>query len=135
MTKKVICDLQKEDGSFMGDKWGECDVRFSYCAIAALSLLNQLCRIDLELVGGYIQQCRNFDGGYGSVPGAESHSGLVFCCIAGLEICGMIEKVDGKLVCGWLVERQLECGGFNGRPEKLEDVRIVIGFKDELMND
>uniref|UniRef100_A0A671MTH5 Geranylgeranyl transferase type II subunit beta n=1 Tax=Sinocyclocheilus anshuiensis TaxID=1608454 RepID=A0A671MTH5_9TELE len=31
--------LQQEDGSFAGDKWGEIDTRFSFCAVATLALL------------------------------------------------------------------------------------------------
>ena len=34
-----ICNLQQEDGSFAGDDWGEVDTRFSFCAVATLSLL------------------------------------------------------------------------------------------------
>ena len=34
-----ISGLQQEDGSFFGDKWGEVDTRFSFCAVACLSLL------------------------------------------------------------------------------------------------
>lgn len=63
------------DGSFKGDEWGEIDTRFSYCALACLSLLNRLNAIDLDKAVAFIDSCRNFDGGYGSVPGAESHSG------------------------------------------------------------
>lgn len=74
----VISSLQTKDGSFMGDKWGEVDVRFSYCAVAALSLLNKLDSntIDVQKATEFVNQCKNFDGGYGSVPGAESHAGL-----------------------------------------------------------
>jgi len=36
---KYIASLQKEDGSFTGDKWGEVDTRFSFCAVACLSLM------------------------------------------------------------------------------------------------
>ena len=31
--------------------------------------------------GGNAWPCRNFDGGFGSVPGAESHAGQVFTCV------------------------------------------------------
>jgi geranylgeranyl transferase type-2 subunit beta len=31
--------------------------------------------------------------------------------------------VDIDKLAWWLSERQLECGGLNGRPEKLEDVK------------
>ena len=37
-----IARLQKQDGSFMGDRWGEVDTRFSYCALSSLSILGQL---------------------------------------------------------------------------------------------
>jgi geranylgeranyl transferase type-2 subunit beta len=37
-----ISTLQKPDGSFMGDVWGEVDTRFSYCALSSLSLLGKL---------------------------------------------------------------------------------------------
>lgn len=34
--------LQQEDGSFAGDKWGEIDTRFSYCALSILAILGEL---------------------------------------------------------------------------------------------
>mmetsp|Transcript_10723 Transcript_10723/g.18047 ORF Transcript_10723/g.18047 Transcript_10723/m.18047 type:complete len:181 (-) Transcript_10723:607-1149(-) len=37
-----VAGLQQEDGSFAGDKWGEIDTRFSYCALSIMSILNQL---------------------------------------------------------------------------------------------
>ena len=36
---KYVQDRQKPDGSFTGDIWGEVDTRFSFCAVATLSLL------------------------------------------------------------------------------------------------
>lgn len=45
MRRKIasfVASLQQPDGSFAGDKWGEIDTRFSYCALSCLSLLNQL---------------------------------------------------------------------------------------------
>lgn len=35
---------------------------------------------------------------------------------------GESHRVDADLLGWWLAERQLESGGFNGRPEKLPDV-------------
>ena len=49
-----VSSLQQNDGSFYGDKWGEVDTRFSFCAVACLALL----------VSGYI----HLDVAY--VPGA-----------------------------------------------------------------
>jgi len=34
-----VSGLQQNDGSFYGDKWGEVDTRFSFCAVACLALL------------------------------------------------------------------------------------------------
>lgn len=36
---KYVQSLQQPDGSFFGDKWGEVDTRFSFCAVAILSLI------------------------------------------------------------------------------------------------
>ncbi len=35
---------------------------------------------------------------------------------------GKLDRLDRDLTGWWLAERQLPCGGLNGRPEKLEDV-------------
>jgi geranylgeranyl transferase type-2 subunit beta len=66
--------------------------------------------------------CANFDGGYGVSPGTESHSGQIFACLGALTIAGRIDLVDKDKLGSWLSERQVEGGGLNGRPEKLEDV-------------
>lgn len=67
--------LQNPDGSFKGDCWGEIDTRFSYCAIASLSLLNHLSSLNKESAIKFIYSCRNFDGGFGNISGTESHAG------------------------------------------------------------
>jgi geranylgeranyl transferase type-2 subunit beta len=36
-----------------------------------------------------------------------------------------MDLVDVDKLSWWLAERQLPCGGFNGRPEKLEDVNSL----------
>lgn len=109
--------LQRPDGSFMGDRWGEVDTRFSYCALNALSLMQKL-QENEELVKNtvsFIGKCRNFDGGFGAVPGAESHAGQIFCCVAALAIANKVEEFVDRDVLGWLLcERQLKCGGYVG---------------------
>eukprot|EP00455_Lapot_gusevi_P051155 TRINITY_DN7566_c0_g1_i4.p1 TRINITY_DN7566_c0_g1~~TRINITY_DN7566_c0_g1_i4.p1 ORF type:complete len:173 (+),score=40.70 TRINITY_DN7566_c0_g1_i4:91-609(+) len=70
----------------------------------------------------YVMSCINFDGGFGCVAGAETHSGQIFCCLGALAIADSLHLVDDKLLGWWLCERQLPCGGLNGRPEKKEDV-------------
>lgn len=119
---KVIADLQdRNTGSFRGDEWGETDTRFLYGALNALSLMHLLHLVDVDLAVQYIQSCKNLDGGYGSHPNAESHSGQILTCVAALSIAKRLDLVDDRLAA-WLSERQLPNGGLNGRPEKLEDV-------------
>jgi geranylgeranyl transferase type-2 subunit beta len=122
MVETVILSLQQPSGVFAGDRFGEIDTRFLYCAINALSLLGKLDRLDKEKTVNYIIQCRNFDGGFGSIIGAESHSAQVFVCVAALAILDRLDVVDENTLGWWLAERQLPSGGLNGRPEKLEDV-------------
>lgn len=49
--------------------------RFSYIAMCCLSLLGQLSKINVESAVNYIVSCKNLDGGFGSIPGGESHAG------------------------------------------------------------
>jgi geranylgeranyl transferase type-2 subunit beta len=45
-TEKVVSyikSLQQPSGSFVGDKWGEEDTRFSFCAVASLTLIVSCC--------------------------------------------------------------------------------------------
>ena len=83
---KYIQSLQQTDGSFAGDQWLEIDTRFSYCAMLTLSILNRLDAVDVPLSNRFIVSCQNFDGGYGCVPGAESHAGQIFCCVGALSV-------------------------------------------------
>jgi len=145
---KFVASLQQRDGSFAGDEWGEVDTRFSYCALSALSILgalpdtssddtrptssaddasstsssNEKSTIDVQKAALYVSSCRNFDGGFGSVPGAESHAGQIFCCVGALSIARSLHLLDCDLLCWWLAERQCDSGGLNGRPEKQADV-------------
>mmetsp|Transcript_20837 Transcript_20837/g.29964 ORF Transcript_20837/g.29964 Transcript_20837/m.29964 type:complete len:363 (-) Transcript_20837:106-1194(-) len=119
-----IASLQQADGSFTGDCWGEVDTRFSYCALSSLAILGELRTgiIDLDKAVMFIERCKNFDGGFGAVPGAESHAGQIFCCVGALSIAGALHVVDADLLGWWLSERQCDSGGLNGRPEKQADV-------------
>jgi len=119
-----VAGLQnREDGSFAGDEWGEVDTRFSYCALNCCALLGRLDALDVDKACAFIGRCANFDGGFGSEPGAETHGGQVFTCVAALAIAGKLEDhVDANVLGFWLAERQLPGGGLNGRPEKLPDV-------------
>jgi geranylgeranyl transferase type-2 subunit beta len=78
--------------------------------------------IDVDNAVRYVASCRNFDGGFGCVPGAESHAGQIFCCVGTLAIVGALYLLDDDLLSWWLAERQCDSGGLNGRPEKQADV-------------
>ena len=131
-----IAHLQQPNGTFAGDEWGETDTRFLYGALNALSLLHYLPSqqpadtaplINVAAAIAHVKACHNFDGGFGTSPGAESHSGQIFTCLAALSIVGELDSYLGESgkdrLGAWLSERQLEdSGGFNGRPMKLVDV-------------
>ena len=38
---RYIVSLQQPDGSFFGDRWGEVDTRFTFCALATLIILDR----------------------------------------------------------------------------------------------
>lgn len=78
--------------------------------------------VNLDQAVQHVQSCANFDGGFGTGPGAESHAGQVFTCVGTLSIAKRLDLVDIDKLGAWLSERQLPNGGLNGRPEKLEDV-------------
>uniref|UniRef100_A0A453RKB8 Geranylgeranyl transferase type-2 subunit beta n=2 Tax=Aegilops tauschii TaxID=37682 RepID=A0A453RKB8_AEGTS len=96
--------------------------RFSYISICTLSLLHRLHKINVEKAVEYIVSCKNLDGGFGAMPGGESHAGQIFCCVGALAITGSLHHIDRDLLGWWLCERQCRDGGLNGRPEKLADV-------------
>jgi prenyltransferase beta subunit len=73
-TKSIRPDLTKKTPPCNYSK-GEIDTRFTYCAVSALSLLGRLEAIHVPKAIDFVQACKNFDGGYGSMPGAESHAG------------------------------------------------------------
>lgn len=76
--------------------------------------------MDVKKAVDYVVSCQNFDGGYGVSPGAESHSGQVYTCVGTLAIAKRLDLVDITRLGQWLSERQVDAGGLNGRPEKLE---------------
>lgn len=98
------------------------DTRFSYSAVSALSLLNRMDLINKEAARDFVLKCHNIDGGFGGMPGAESHAAYAFCSVGALKILGDEDLIDRDKLGAWLAKRQTLQGGFNGRPEKLPDV-------------
>ena len=58
-----------------------------------MNILGKLDKVNVANVVKFLEQCKNFDGGFGSVPGAESHAGQIFCCVAALAICDALHVV------------------------------------------
>ena len=58
----------------------EVDTRFSFCALSTLYLLNRLDAVVVEKAVQFVINCYNFDGGFGTRPGSESHAGQVRRC-------------------------------------------------------
>ena len=109
---------------------GEVDTRFSFCALACLALLGHLDAVNVPKAVEFVLSCMNFDGGFGSMPGSESHSGQVhvvylccslwsfcsqvYCCVGALAVAGSLHHIDADRLGWWLSERQLPSGGLNG---------------------
>eukprot|EP00878_Enallax_costatus_P035648 GHUV01039835.1.p1 GENE.GHUV01039835.1~~GHUV01039835.1.p1 ORF type:complete len:200 (+),score=44.68 GHUV01039835.1:188-787(+) len=71
---KYIAGLQQSDAAFAGDKWGEIDTRFTYCALLSCAILGRMDAIDLSAAVDFVIACKNFDGGFGCTPGKRA------CC-------------------------------------------------------
>ncbi|KAI3793349.1 hypothetical protein L1987_35966 [Smallanthus sonchifolius] len=130
---KSMKHLQQSDGSFMPIHTGaETDLRFVYCAAVISSLLDNWSGIDKEKAKNYILSCQSYDGGFGLIPGQESHGGATYCAVASLRLMGFIEDdliskcassciIDVPLLLDWCLQRQAVDGGFQGRPNKISD--------------
>lgn len=127
-TATWIASMQVDSGAIQGDKWGELDMRINYAATQCLALLQKLSVVDTLKLQEYTLKCLNFDGGFGMVPGAESHAAMAFTCLGTLSILSkhhgvpLARMIHVDSTAWWLCLRQLKNGGLNGRPEKLEDV-------------
>ncbi|KDP44982.1 hypothetical protein JCGZ_01482 [Jatropha curcas] len=126
-------NLQQPDGSFLPIHIGaETDLRFIYCAVAICSMLEDWSGMDKEKAKDYILKCQSYDGGFGMVPGSESHGGGTYCAVAALQLMGFIEDdllsksgaasiIDIPLLLEWCLKRQAADGGFQGRSNKPSD--------------
>jgi len=58
--------------------------------------------IDRVAARNFILSCRNIDGAFGGMPGAESHAAYVFTAIGALKILGDLDLVDKDKLGLWL---------------------------------
>ena len=56
-----------------------------------VSLVGKLDLLDLDSAINYVVKCQNYDGGFGSVIGAESHAGQSILVLISFLLCGRIE--------------------------------------------
>jgi len=64
--------------------------------------MNKLDEIDKTKARNFILSCRNIDGAFGGMPGAESHAAYVFTAVGALKILGDLELVDKDKLGMWL---------------------------------
>lgn len=112
----------------------------SLCAMVMVALLNLPITLPPDSPGRvkgnetfltglaeWISSCQTYEGGLGSVPGAEAHGAYTFCGLACLCILGdpktMFEKyLNLPSLVAWLTARQhAPEGGLAGRSNKLVD--------------
>ncbi|XP_051116566.1 geranylgeranyl transferase type-1 subunit beta [Andrographis paniculata] len=132
LLKSMKC-LQQPNGCFMPiHTGGERDLRFVFCAAAICSILKNWNGMDREKAKDYIVSCQSYDGGFGLLPGSESHGGATYCAVASLKLMGFMEEdalvedtschiIDVPLLLDWCLQRQAQDGGFQGRPNKPSD--------------
>lgn len=119
---RFLHDMKQIDGSFTLHKDGEIDSRASYCALAVIRLLNITDDLLIENVADWLLSCQTYEGGFGSLPGAEAHGGYTFCCVAGLRLLNQLHRVNMDNLLRWLTAKQLTPEeGFCGRSNKLVD--------------
>lgn len=73
--------------------------------MSALKLLGKLDLIDTGKARDFILSCKNIDGAFGGVPGAESHAAYTFCSIGALKILGDEDLIDRDKLGSWLSKR------------------------------
>jgi geranylgeranyl transferase type-2 subunit beta len=64
--------------------------------------MNKLDEIDKTKARNFILSCRNIDGAFGGMPGAESHAAYVFTAVGALKILGDIDLIDKDKLGMWL---------------------------------
>ncbi|XP_059545146.1 geranylgeranyl transferase type-2 subunit beta isoform X2 [Myotis daubentonii] len=125
---EYVQSLQKEDGSFAGDIWGEIDTRFSFCAVATLALLiycctgflaitNQLHQVNSDLLGWWLCERQLPSGGLNGRPEKLPDVCYSWWVLASLKIIGRLHWIDREKLRSFILACQdEETGGFADRP-------------------
>nr|XP_055196946.1 geranylgeranyl transferase type-2 subunit beta isoform X3 [Nyctereutes procyonoides] len=125
---EYVQSLQKEDGSFAGDIWGEIDTRFSFCAVATLALLiycctgflaitSQLHQVNSDLLGWWLCERQLPSGGLNGRPEKLPDVCYSWWVLASLKIIGRLHWIDREKLRSFILACQdEETGGFADRP-------------------
>ncbi|KAJ1921836.1 geranylgeranyl transferase type-1 subunit beta [Tieghemiomyces parasiticus] len=100
----------------------ECDLRFVYCACAVCHLLDDWSGVDKAKAVGFIRACQQYDGGFATAPGNESHGGVLVSAVASLKLMGHLDDdtaFDRSAAVAWGLRQQDR--GFHGRVNKEDD--------------
>lgn len=135
-----LSQLKQPDGGFCICEDGEEDVRASYCALVAITLLDLPWTLPTDAparrlgltdfrqgLGEYLSRCQSYEGGISASPHNEAHASYAFCALATLCILGPPQDTFGKYIkmdalVQWLSARQYAPeGGFAGRTNKVVD--------------
>ncbi|KAI9387637.1 hypothetical protein POPTR_010G206001v4 [Populus trichocarpa] len=101
-----IRNLQQPDGSFLPIHIGaETDLRFIYCASPICYMLEDWSSMDRVKTKECILKCQSYGGGFGMIPGSESHGGGTYCAVASLHLMGFIEHdVQSKSAASSIID-------------------------------
>ncbi|KAL6524674.1 hypothetical protein OROHE_015956 [Orobanche hederae] len=155
-------NLQQPDG--WGDRTVDLTYRVSYVLVscpfipgerqiyalcfvlaAICSMLKNWSGMDREKAKEYIIICQSYDGGFGLIPGSESHGylplicGATYCAVASLKLMGFLEEdllleraschiINVPLLLDWSLQKQAQDGGIQGRANKPTDTCYAFWY-------
>jgi protein farnesyltransferase subunit beta len=122
-SMKVKSPSDENYGSFQTTLDGEIDTRAVFACVSVMDILGLLPNQTLtKNTAAWLAKCQNYDGGFSSEPGVESHGGYTFTSLSALVSLEACDTIDLDALEKWCVTKQLEReGGFCGRTHKLVD--------------
>ncbi|KAA0202758.1 hypothetical protein HAZT_HAZT009302 [Hyalella azteca] len=123
---RYVSGLQNSDGSFNGDKWGEVDTRFSFCAVACLRLLvsgGELNRVDFDTLGWWLCERQLPSGGLNGRPEKLPDVCYSWWVLSSLTLLNRLHWINpDKMRTFILATQDPETGGFTDRPGDVPDL-------------
>ena len=114
--------LQRDDtGVYEAVAFGtESDTRFVFCACAISFMLQDWRGVNTAKAEAFLRSSIGFDGGFGLLPGNESHGGATYTALASWVLLGLdVTEAQYEEILRFCIFRQI--GGFNGRINKKPD--------------